>query len=398
MSESKDMKLFFESLKEFSNNLMEHSKNLQESSGFMKKDLTKIEVNNKSAQNSFSRLQEFINDENITDVLINKHDEVFVERQGQSLDKSDFTFASEESVNNLATYLAKKVGRVLSIDNPYVDARLEDGSRINIVIPPISADGTCISIRKFMDKKIDLGSMIQSGCLSARMAELIAMSVASRLNIVISGGTGTGKTTLLNAISNHISEKERIVTIEDSLELKLKKPHVVRLEARPATTDKPNSAVTIRQLVANALRMRPDRIIIGETRGSEAFDMIQAMNTGHEGSMTTLHANKPRDVISRLENMINMGNTNLPPKAIRTQIASAIDLIVQVRRSEDGKRYIEYVTEIAGLEGDMISMQDIFVKRDDNYVWSGILPRFLPKLVEKGYKEKINKTFNINLG
>ena len=266
---------------------------------------------------------------------------------------------------NICTRIVSWIGRRVDESSPMCDARLKDGSRVNIIIPPLAIDGASISIRKFAEKKITLEKMVDFGSISTDMMKLLQIATRCKLNVLISGGTGSGKTTLLNALSRMIEGGERVVTIEDAAELQLQQPHVVRLETRPANLEG-QGEVTIRDLVKNALRMRPDRIILGECRGAEAIDMLQAMNTGHEGSMSTVHANNPREALTRLENMISMAGFNLPAKAMRMQVASAIDLICQVSRMRDGGRRITHVSEVVGIEGDVITMQELY-----NYKYQG---------------------------
>ncbi|CAH1595330.1 MULTISPECIES: CpaF family protein [Vibrio] len=303
-------------------------------------------------------IQSLVDDRAITDIMVNGPNNVFFEKHGK-LEKSDITFIDEEQVLTIAKQIAARIGRRVDELSPTVDARLEDGSRVNIVIPPIALDGTSISIRKFREQNIGLEELVDFGSLSMDMARLLSIASRCRMNILISGGTGSGKTTLLNSLSQYISEDERIVTIEDAAELRLEQPNLVRLETRAESVEH-TGLVTQRDLVINALRMRPDRIILGECRGSEAFEMLQAMNTGHEGSMSTLHANSPRDAISRVESMVMMANLNQPLDAIRRAIVSAIELVVQVNRLRDGSRKITSISEIVGLEGDSVVMEEIF--------------------------------------
>ncbi|SUQ02687.1 Flp pilus assembly ATPase CpaF/TadA [Vibrio owensii] len=303
-------------------------------------------------------IQSLVDDRAITDIMVNGANNVFFEKHGK-LEKSDITFIDEEQVLTIAKQIAARIGRRVDELSPTVDARLEDGSRVNIVIPPIALDGTSISIRKFREQNIGLEELVEFGSMSMDMARLLSIASRCRMNILISGGTGSGKTTLLNSLSQYISEDERIVTIEDAAELRLDQPNLVRLETRAESVEH-TGLVTQRDLVINALRMRPDRIILGECRGSEAFEMLQAMNTGHEGSMSTLHANSPRDAISRVESMVMMANLNQPLDAIRRAIVSAIELVVQVNRLRDGSRKITSISEIVGLEGDSVVMEEIF--------------------------------------
>lgn len=303
-------------------------------------------------------LEDIIHDDSVTDVLVNGPYKVFVERKGL-LQEINIKFHDEAHLQQIARRIASRVGRRIDESSPMVDARLVDGSRVNIIMPPLALDGTSISIRKFSRVDITLDMMVETVNLSAAMATLLKIASASRLNILISGGTGSGKTTLLNAMSHLISPDERIVTIEDSAELRMQQPHIVRLESRPPNIEG-EGEVTIRDLVRNALRMRPDRIIVGEVRGDETIDMLQAMNTGHDGSMSTIHANRPREVITRLENMMLMSGIELPTRVIRAQIVGAINLIVHTERMRDGLRRITEITEITGLEGDIITTHSLF--------------------------------------
>jgi pilus assembly protein CpaF len=332
-------------------------------------------------------LESLLADPSISDIMVNGPYQVYVERGGK-LTLTDIKFQDNQHVMNVATRIVTRVGRRVDESSPICDARLADGSRVNVIAPPLAIDGCSISIRKFSKKSITLDIMSRNATMSAKMAMLLKIAARSRLNILISGGTGSGKTTLLNALSQMIDHGERIVTIEDAAELQLQQPHVVRLETRPPNLEG-KGEVTMRGLVKNALRMRPDRIIVGEVRGSEALDMLQAMNTGHEGSMATIHANKPRDALTRLENMVGMAAANLPTKAIRQQISSAVDMIVQVSRMRDGGRRISCVTEVVGMEGDVIVTQDLFTfefKGEDergklrgNFRSAGVRPHFMPR-------------------
>jgi len=303
-------------------------------------------------------LEELLQDETITDIMVNRPDQIYVERRGK-LQLTNVRFRDRQHVMNIAQRIVTRVGRRIDETCPICDARLEDGSRVNIIAPPLAIDGCSISIRKFAKKQITLDLMERQNNISSNMAKVLKIAAACRLNVVISGGTGSGKTTTLNAMSQLIDEGERVVTIEDAAELQLQQPHVVRLETRPANLEG-HGEIIMRDLVKNALRMRPDRIICGEVRGPEAMDMLQAMNTGHDGSMCTLHANNPREAITRLENMITMASANLPPKAIRSQIVGAVNLVIQVSRMRDGIRRVTHVSEIIGLEGEVITMQDLF--------------------------------------
>ncbi|HHX8286291.1 CpaF family protein [Vibrio diabolicus] len=303
-------------------------------------------------------LQALVDNDEISDIMINGPSDIFIELNGK-VEKSPIQFVNEKQLNTIAKRIASNVGRRIDESKPLCDARLEDGSRVNIVIPPLAIDGTSISIRKFKEQKIKLENLVQFGALSVEMAKLLSIASHCKCNILISGGTGSGKTTLLNALSGFIGSGERIVTIEDAAELQLQQPHIVRLETRQASVEG-TGEITARDLVINALRMRPDRIIVGECRGGEAFEMLQAMNTGHDGSMSTLHANTPRDAIARVESMVMMATASLPLEAIRRTIVSAVDLIVQVRRLHDGSRKVLFISEIVGLEGDNVVMEDIF--------------------------------------
>jgi len=297
-------------------------------------------------------LEPLLDDETVTDIMVNGPERVFVERRGRVV-LSQVRFRDSQHVANIAQRIAAAVGRRVDESSPMVDARLPDGSRINIVFPPLALDGPCLSIRKFARKMIDFDKLVENGSVPRPMAKVLQLAAQARLNVIISGGTGSGKTTLLNAMSRMIGGAERIITVEDAAELQLQQPHVVRLEGR--------GEVTQRDLVRNALRMRPDRIILGECRGAEAFDMLQAMNTGHDGSMSTVHANTSRDALVRVENMVTMGNFGLPQRAVRSQISSAVDLIVQVERQRDGVRRVTQVTELVGMEGEVFTLNDIFL-------------------------------------
>jgi len=309
-------------------------------------------------------IEPLLADDTVTDILVNGPDQVYVERHGR-LELTDLKFRDDAHVISVAKRIAAAIGRRVDESSPMVDARLADGSRVNVVLPPLSLKGACIAIRKFSKLNITLQRMAAQGNLSSAMANVLEIASACRLNIVISGGTGSGKTTLLNALSHFIDERERVLTIEDAAELQLQQPHVVSLETRPENAEG-TGGVSQRDLVRNALRMRPDRIILGETRGAEAFDVLQAMNTGHDGSMTTIHANTPRDAITRLESMVMMANGNLPLLSIRRQIASAVNVILQIERMRDGVRRVTRITELAGMEGDVIITQDLFNFRYDS--------------------------------
>jgi pilus assembly protein CpaF len=304
-------------------------------------------------------LEPLLDDDSITDIMVNGPSRVFIERGGK-LVLSNARFRDVQHVVNICQRIASGIGRRIDESSPMVDARLFDGSRVNIVFPPLALDGPYISIRKFARRTIDMAKLVEFGSLSKPIATVLEIAAQTRLNVIISGGTGSGKTTLLNAMSRQIGQDERIVTVEDSAELQLQQPHVVRLETRPSNLEG-RGEITQRDLVRNALRMRPDRIILGEVRGVEAFDMLQAMNTGHDGSMSTIHSNTTRDAVTRIENMVQMGNLGLPAHAIRTQIVSAVDLIIQVERQRDGTRRITQVTDVCGLEGDVVVLNDLFM-------------------------------------
>ncbi|MCC5988868.1 MAG: CpaF family protein [Pararhodobacter sp.] len=303
-------------------------------------------------------LEPLLKDDAVNDILVNGPNRVFVERGGR-LELTDVTFKDERHLMRIIDKIVSAVGRRVDESNPYVDARLADGSRFNAMVPPVAVDGSLVSIRKFKKEKLGIDDLIGFGAFSEEMALYLEAAVATRLNVIVSGGTGSGKTTTLNALSSFIDPSERILTIEDTAELQLQQPHVGRMESRPANVEG-KGAVTQRDCLKNALRMRPDRIIVGETRGEEVIDMLQAMNTGHDGSMTTIHANSARDAVSRLENMIAMSGIEMPLRAMRSQIASAVNLIVQASRLQDGSRRMVSVTEVTGMEGDVITMQEVF--------------------------------------
>ena len=303
-------------------------------------------------------LEPLLADETVSDIMVNGPDRVFVERRGKTV-QSTVRFRDQAHLSGICQRIAAAIGRRIDESSPMVDARLKDGSRVNIVFPPLALDGPYVSIRKFGKKPIDLAKLVEFGALTPVVAKALEIAAKCRLNIIISGGTGSGKTTMMNALSRFIALDERVLTVEDAAELQLQQPHVVRLETRPNSLEG-KGEVTQRELVRNALRMRPDRIIIGEVRGGEAFDMLQAMNTGHDGSMSTIHANNTRDALIRIENMVQMGHMGLPSLAIRTQIVGAVDLIVQVARQRDGGRRVTQVTEICGMEGEVITTNDLF--------------------------------------
>ena len=303
-------------------------------------------------------LETLLQDDTVNDILVNGPKQIFVERNGK-LTLSDVTFKDEKHLMRIIDKIVSAVGRRVDESNPYVDARLQDGSRFNAMVPPIAVDGSLVSIRKFKKDKLGIDELVNFGAFSEEMAAYLQAAVSTRLNVIVSGGTGSGKTTTLNALSSFIADDERILTIEDTAELQLQQTHVGRMESRPPNVEG-KGEVSPRDCLKNALRMRPDRIIVGETRGEEVIDMLQAMNTGHDGSMTTIHANNPRDGISRLENMVAMAGIEMPLKAVRSQISSAVNLIVQASRLQDGSRRMTSITEITGMEGDVISMQEIF--------------------------------------
>jgi pilus assembly protein CpaF len=342
----------------------------------------------------FGPIQPLLEDEDISEVMVNGPKKVFIEKKGR-LTKSAVTFDDDDHVLRVIDRIILPLGRRVDADTPTVDARLPDGSRVNAVIRPVSIDGPSITIRKFKKDKLSIQQLIDFGSLIPQMAEFIRACVLAHLNIVISGGTGSGKTTLLNVLSSFIPEEERIITIEDAAELQLQQDHVLRMETKVANTDG-RGAVTIRDLVRNSLRMRPDRIVVGECRGGEALDMLQAMNTGHDGSLTTLHANSPRDAISRMETMVLMAGMDLPLKVVRQQISSAVDLIIQQSRLKDGSRKVTAITEVVGMEGDIVVLTDIFKfeqtglgengKILGELKATGIRPIFGPRLEAAGLK------------
>jgi len=342
-------------------------------------------------------LEPLLADDDISEVMINGPKQVYCEKRGK-LSLTDVTFRDNAHVMSIATRIVTAIGRRIDESSPLCDARLADGSRVNIIIPPLAIDGPSITIRKFSRKKITIDSMVQLGSLSPQMAQVLKIAGRCRLNILISGGTGSGKTTLLNALSQTIDHGERIVTIEDAAELQLQQPHIVRLETRPPNLEG-HGEITMRDLLKNALRMRPDRIIVGETRGGEAIDMLQAMNTGHDGSLSTVHANRPREAIMRLENMVGLGGANLAPRAIHQQIASAIDMIIQVSRMRDGSRRVTQISEVIGMEGDVIAMQDLFLcdvtgelsdgRLQVDFRNNGLRPHCLPKAAYFGLEKEM---------
>ena len=341
-------------------------------------------------------LQPLVDDPTISDILVNTWKQVMVERNGR-LEPTSVRFRDNQHLLQVIDRIVSAVGRRIDDSSPMVDARLADGSRVNAIIPPLALDGPHISIRKFRRDVLSHADLIRNGSLTESMLQLLQGCVRAKLNVLISGGTGSGKTTFLNMLSESISHSERVVTIEDSAELQLRQPHVVRLETRPPNVEGVG-AVAQRQLVINALRMRPDRIILGEVRGEEALDMLQAMNTGHDGSLTTVHANTGRDALARLETMVSMGNTQIREKAVRSQIASAIDVVIQLARLSDGKRKCMAVSEIAGMEGEIITMQDLFIfEREGMDADGNVLGRFRPTGVRPKFADRL-QAYGVDLG
>ncbi len=339
-------------------------------------------------------LEPLLADNSISDILVNGHKQVYIERKGL-LELTSVTFRDDQHLLRIIDKIVSQVGRRVDESTPMVDARLMDGSRVNAIIPPLALDGPLMSIRRFAQDKLTAPDLVDRKAMTPGMMELLEAAVKAKLNIIISGGTGSGKTTLLNALSAYINPKERIVTIEDAAELQLKQPHVARLETRPPNLEG-NGAVRIRELLVNSLRMRPDRIVVGEVRGGEALDMLQAMNTGHDGSLTTVHANSPRDAVSRLEVMVSMAAANMQMVSIRQQIAAAVNVLVQPMRLSDGSRRIMSITEVTGMEGDIVTLQDIFVfekrglspegKVIGRFAATGIRPKFYEKLLAAGIR------------
>jgi pilus assembly protein CpaF len=337
-------------------------------------------------------LEPLLSDSTISDILVNTYNSVYIERRG-ILEKTSIVFKDNRHLMQIVDKIVSAVGRRIDESSPMVDARLADGSRVNVIIPPLAIDGPILSIRRFGSTPLSADDLIRLQMLTPAMLGVLKAAVKARLNIVVSGGTGAGKTTLLNVLSGFISERERIVTIEDSAELLMRQEHVVRLETRPANMEG-RGAIRQRELVVNALRMRPDRIVLGEVRGEETLDMLQAMNTGHDGSLTTIHSNAPRDALARMETMSMMGEIHLPEKAIRAQISSAVHLVVQVSRMSDGTRRITHITELTGLQGEIISMNDLFLfekkgigangKVNGRFSATGIMPRFAERLLAAG--------------
>ncbi len=341
----------------------------------------------------YGPLEPFLRDPDITEIMVNGHDTIYIERAGQ-IEHVDASFSDDVHLRRTIDKIVGQVGRRIDESSPMVDARLPDGSRVNAIIPPLAVDGPALTIRKFATDPYTVDDLVAFGTLSREVAEFLDACVRGKANILVAGGTGAGKTTTLNVLSAFIPEQERIVTIEDAAELQLDQEHVIRLEARPANIEG-RGEVTIRDLVRNSLRMRPDRIVVGEVRDAAALDMLQAMNTGHDGSICTVHANSPRDTLARIETMVLMAGVDLPVRAIREQVSSAIDLVVQQTRLKDGSRHVTHVTEVVGMEGDVITMQDIFVfdysagfDRDGrpkgHLVTTGLRPKFLTKLAHSG--------------
>ena len=342
----------------------------------------------------FGPIQSLLDDDEVTEIMVNGPKKIFVEKKGK-LTKTNVTFDDDDHVLRIIDRIILPLGRHVDADLPTVDARLPDGSRVNAVVRPVAIDGPSITIRKFAKDRLQVEDLISFGSLTRPMADFLQACVKARFNIIISGGTGSGKTTLLNVMSGYIPENERIITIEDAAELQLQQDHVMRMETKVANAEGLH-AVTIRELVKNSLRMRPDRIVVGEVRGGEALDMLQAMNTGHDGSLTTVHANTPRDAISRIETLVLMAGMDLPLKVVRQQVSSAVDLIVQQTRLKDGQRKVTAVTEVAGMEGDIIVLSDIFKFNQEGVTTegkvlgevsaTGIRPNFTPRLVAAGFK------------
>lgn len=341
----------------------------------------------------YGPIEKFLKDPEVTEIMVNGFETIYIERFGQ-LEETEARFINEQQLRRIIDKIVAGIGRRIDESDPMVDARLPDGSRVNIIIPPLALDGPTMTVRKFAADPLTIDDLVSFGTLTERTAEFLEACVRGRLNCLVSGGTGTGKTTTLNVLSSFVPESERIVTIEDAAELQLRQKHVIRLESRPANTEG-RGRVVVRDLLRNALRMRPDRIIVGEARGGEALDMLQAMNTGHDGSLSTIHCNSPRDALARMETMVLMSGMELPVRAIREQVASAVDLIIHLSRLSDGSRRITQITEVAGMENDVISLQDIFtfdfsMGLDDEKRYrgrlktTGIRPKFVAKLAEHG--------------
>ncbi|MBA00785.1 MAG: protein kinase [Rhodospirillaceae bacterium] len=349
-------------------------------------------------------LEPLMNQDDISDIMVNHSGKIYIERNGK-IELTEITFRDNAQLMNICQRIVTAVGRRVDEASPICDARLMDGSRVNVIARPLAIDGAALTIRKFQKQKLTLDNLVSYGSVSKQCAQLLEVIGACRLNILVSGGTGSGKTTLLNCLTNYIDSGERVITCEDAAELQLKNPHVVRLETRPPNIEG-SGEISMRDLVKNCLRMRPDRIIVGEVRGSEAFDLLQAMNTGHDGSMGTVHANNPRESISRIENMIAMSGFNLPSRILREQISSAVNIIVQATRLRDGSRKITHVTEVIGMEEDIITLQDLFtfeIEREDEngkligkHVYSGLRPSFWEKARYFGLESKLNNAINIS--
>lgn len=368
---------------------------------------TKLQLNSNEQQDLVSLLvadmlglgplEPLLDDDTVTDIMVNGPYSVFVERGGK-LSKSGVTFRDNAHVLGIATRMVTRVGRRIDETNPLCDARLQDGSRVNVIIPPLALDGPTISIRKFSKKSITLDSMVETGNISRAMSIVLKIAARCRLNILISGGTGSGKTTMLNALSRMIDVDERTVTIEDAAELQLQQPHVVRLETRPSNLEG-HGGIGMRELLKNALRMRPDRIILGEIRGAEVLDVLQAMNTGHDGSMSTLHANTPREALTRIENMVSLAGVSIPQRGLRSQIVGAVHLIIQISRMRDGIRRVTHITELVGMEGDIITTQDLFTYQHEGedtrgqlrgtFTSGGVAPHFLPRAAYFGLERAL---------
>jgi pilus assembly protein CpaF len=329
-------------------------------------------------------VEQFLNDASVNEVMVNGSENIYVERHGV-IEQTEARFISEEHLRRVVERIVSSVGRRVDESSPMVDARLADGSRVNVIVPPLSLDGSILTIRKFAKDPFKVGDLVSMGTLTDHVASVLAAAVEGGMNVLVTGGTGTGKTTMLNVLSRFVPREERIVTIEDAVELQLDQDHVIRLEARPPNIEG-HGQITIRDLVRNALRMRPDRIIVGEVRGAEALDMLQAMNTGHDGSLSTVHANSPRDALARLETMVLMAGFDLPTRAIREQIASALNLIVHIDRFRDGSRRVSHVTEVLGMEGDVITLQDVYKYdyKGMRLAPTGVRPEFVDKLADRG--------------
>lgn len=414
MTEQTSPNQFFEALNKFSTLLLERCDALEKkiSTSAAAEALTNnddqqlFEMQMLSAE-ELGPLYSLLKDPLISDILINDPKSVYIEKNGK-LTKTPIEFESNQQLLEIARKIARASGKEFDLKRPYLDTRLIDGSRLNIVAPPLAIDGLSMSIRKFKPTMITLDNLAEFGSMDQKMADLLKICAGSRLNILVIGGTGSGKTTLLNALCEHMGADERVVTIEDAAELRLPIPHKVRLETKQRKYgESEHCEVTIRDLMVNSLRMRPDRIIVGETRGAEAFDMIQAMNTGHDGSMTTIHANSPRDGLMRLENMITVAVPTMSSLSIKQRLASAINLVVMVSRFDDGSRKVTHITEISGIEGDVIATQDLFtfeqtgLGEDGQIVGrfknSNFMPRFAKKAAKYGFQQGLNEIFNINL-